>query len=106
MKTAFKGILLVAGAFLATMAGAAFFLLLDVITLAKPYDCPHMNRALVVLWVAIAVLFVSSVIAVRLVMRKIIPDSAGRKAIVVVYGIVMLASYFILAFGLMVAFEC
>jgi hypothetical protein len=106
MKTAFKGILLVVGAFVATIAVAAFLIFLDVITLTKPYDCPHMNRALVILWVAIAVLFISSVVGVRFVAREIFQSGAGQKAVVVIYGMLMLASYVVLAFGLMVAFEC
>jgi hypothetical protein len=65
-----------------------------------------MNRAVVILWVVIAVLFLASVAVVRIVARRIIPSSAGGLAVVVIHGMVMLASYVVLAFGLLVAFEC
>ena len=106
MKTAFKGILLAVGAYVVTIAAAAFIILLTIITLTEPYNCSTMNRAVVILWVVVAVLFVASVAVVGIVARKIIPSGAGRLAVVVIHGMVMLASYVVLAFGLLVAFEC
>ncbi len=106
MKTAIKGILLAVGAYVVTIAVAAFIILLVIITLTEPYDCSTMNRAVVILWVAIAVLFLASVAGVRIVARKILPGGAGRLAVVAIHGMVMLASYVVIAFALMVAFEC
>ena len=37
---------------------------------------------------------------------KIVAGATGRLAIVAVYGVVMLASFVVIAFGLMVAFNC
>ena len=106
MKAAFKGILLVIGSYVITIAVAAFIVLLAIITLTQPYNCSTVNWTVVILWVMIAVLLFASVAAVRIVARKVIPSVAGRRALVVIHGLVMLASYVVIAFGLMVAFEC
>jgi hypothetical protein len=43
---------------------------------------------------------------VGVVAWKVIPSVQQRWAIVVVYGMMMLASYVVIAFGLLVAFNC
>lgn len=106
MRTAVKGILLSLGAYVVTIAVAAFLIWPAIMTLTDPYDCSTMNRAVVILWVAVAVLFLASVAGVRAVARKIMPGDAGRLAVVAIHGMVLLASYVVLASGLMVAFEC
>jgi hypothetical protein len=68
--------------------------------------CGAVSRALPVLWITIAVVFLASVVVVGVKARKIIPVVAGRRAIVAVYGVVMLVSYVVIAFLLMVAFNC
>ena len=61
---------------------------------------------MLVLWVTIAVIFLASVFVVRNLAWKIIPGLAGRLAIVITYGVALLASYLIIAFVLLVAFNC
>ena len=105
MSTGAKGILLVVGAYISTMAVAAFTSLAIMILMA-PHSCSAMGRALLVLWGTIAGVFLVSVAMVGVVAWKIVAGVAGRLAIVAVYGVVMLASYVVIAFGLMVAFNC
>jgi hypothetical protein len=65
-----------------------------------------MARALAVLWITIAVVFIASVVVVGVVAKKIVPSTPGRVAILVAHGAALLASYLVIAFGLLVAFNC
>jgi hypothetical protein len=103
---ALKGILLVVGAYVVTIVLAAFSILLTIMLIWEHQNCSTMNGAVIGLWVTIAVLFLASIAVVRIVARRIIPGVAGRLAAVATYGVVMLASYVVIAFGLLVAFEC
>ena len=105
MNTGVKGALLVVGAYVATI-GVAALTSLAITTLMEPHGCSAMIRALLVLWGTIAAVFLASVAVVGVVAWKIVAGIAGRLAIVAVYGVVMLASYVVIAFGLMVAFNC
>ena len=100
-----KGVLLGVGAYVATIAVAAFTSL-AIMMLMKPYSCSEMGRALLVLWGTIAAVFLASVAVVGVGAWKIIAAVAARWAIVILYGAVMLASYIAIAFGLMVGFNC
>jgi len=106
MNIGAKGALVV-GAYVVTMGVAIFIALLAIIILMmEPHSCSTMGRALLVLWVTIAAVFLASAAVVGVVAWKIVADTAGRLAIVAVYGVMMLASYVVIAFGLMVAFNC
>ena len=105
MKPGAKGVLLVVGAYAATM-GVAAFTSLAIMILMAPHSCSAMGRALLVLWGTIAGVFLASVAMVGVVAWKIVAGVAGRLAIVAGYGVMMLASYVVIAFGLMVAFNC
>jgi hypothetical protein len=50
--------------------------------------------------------FITSIVVVRVVAWKVIPGKVGRLAIMAVYSLAMLASYFVIAFGLLVLFNC
>ena len=65
-----------------------------------------MSQALVVMWIIIAVVFLISVIVVGVVAQKIDPGFAVRFAIVTLFGIALLVSYIVIAFGLLVLFNC
>jgi hypothetical protein len=82
------------------------FITLLVIFLMDPSNCGAVSRALSLLGGTIAVVFLASVVVVGVVAWKIIPGIAGRLAIVVAYGVLLLASYVVMACGLMVAFNC
>ena len=105
MSASAKGALLVIGAYVATM-GVAAFTSIAIMILMKPHSCSDMSRALLVLWGTIAAVFLASVAVVGVVVCKIVAGVAGRLAIVAVYGVTMLASYVVVAFGVMVAFNC
>jgi hypothetical protein len=105
MNTGAKGVLLVVGAYAATMVVAGFTSL-AIMILMEPHGCSAMGRALLVLWGTIAAVFLASVAMVGVVAWKIVAGVAGRLAIVAAYGVAMLASYVVIAFGLMVAFNC
>jgi hypothetical protein len=102
-----KGVLLVVGAYVATIGVAACITSLAFITiLMEPPSCSAIGQALLVLWGTIAALFLASVAVVGVVAWKIVVGVAGRLAIMAVYGVLMLVSYVVIAFGLMVAFNC
>jgi len=97
---------LVGGAYLLTIATAVLIIVVAIIGLSGEHSCKAMGEALVALWVKLAVLFLVSLITVGLAAWKSFPGVTTKKATVVVYGVAQLFSYFVLAFGLMVAFNC
>ena len=107
MNSGAKGVLLAIGAYVVTMGVAFFIALLAIIILmmGSP-SCSTMGQVLVVLWVIIAAVFLASAVVVGVMAWKFVAGMAGRLAIVAVYGVVMLASFVVFAFGLMVAFNC
>lgn len=100
-----KATLLALGAYVLTMIAA---LLLTVILLAElsPRGCGAVSQLLLVLWGTVAVLFVLSAVAVGVATWKLLPGRAGSIAILVTYSIVLLASYLVIAFGMMIALNC
>jgi hypothetical protein len=107
MNTNAKGVLLVIGAYIVTIMVTILIVTLAIIILMMgSYNCKDMGRALLVLWTTIAVVFVASGIVAGVMTWKAIPSVVGRWAIVVAYAAAMLVSYVIIAFGLMVIFNC
>lgn len=100
-----KAILLTVGAYVLTLivASLAAAILLSVLA---PRGCNAMSQALLVLWVTIAALFLASGIAVSVAAWKRLSHTAGTIVLVAVYALVLLTSYLVIAFGLMVAFNC
>ena len=105
MNTGVKGALLAVGAYAATMVACACTSLTTMV-LMDSNSCSAATRAMLVLWVIIAALFLASVAVVGVLAGKVVAGIAGRLAIVGLYGVVMLVSYVVVAFGLMVAFNC
>jgi hypothetical protein len=106
MNTGVKAVLLVVGAYGVTMGVAVFIVTLAILIMMEPHSCSTMGRALLVLWATIAAVFLASVVVVGIIARKITPGIAGRLAIVAAHGVALLASYVVIAFGLMVLFNC
>ena len=106
MDARVKGVLLVVSAYIVTMGIAICIIAFTMISLAETHSCSTMSRALLTLWIIIAVLFLISIAVVGLVARKVIPSRSGCQAPVVGQGVLMLASFLCVAFGLMVAFNC
>jgi len=106
MDARVKGILLVVGTYVVTLGIAICIISLAIMSLADTHSCSTMGRALVTLWITIAVVFLASVFVVGIGAWKVTPNSAGRLAIVAAHGAALMASYFCFAFGLLVAFNC
>jgi len=107
MSTGAKGALLVVGAYVVTIGVAVFIAVLAIMILMMgSHSCSTMGQALVALWVTIAAVFLASAAVVGVVAWKIVEGTVGRLAIVGVYGVVTFASYVVIAFVLMVAFNC
>jgi hypothetical protein len=97
---------LIVRAYIITMAVAALIVTVAILILLQPHSCSAMSRALLVLWATIAALFLASIVVVGVVASSVSPSIRQRWAVVVAYGIVVLASYACIALGLMVAFNC
>ena len=106
MSPVSKGVGLVVGASVVTMGVAVCIIALISMIFIDFTKCGSVSDGLGVLFVTIAVVFLASFVVVGIVARKVIPGGAGCWAIVAVYGVMMLASYLFIAFGLMVAFNC
>ena len=100
-----KAIVLAIGAYIVTLIVALLAALL-VMTVMDPRGCSDLSQALLVLWGTIAALFLASVGAVGVAVWKMAPGTAARFVILAVYGIALLATYLVIAFGLMVALNC
>ena len=100
-----KAIMLVTGAHIATLVVAAIASAITMALLA-PRGCSAVSNAVGVLFVLIAVLFVASAVVVSLRARKITVQAGGRVAIISAYVAALLISYIVIAFTLMLAFNC
>ena len=105
LSPAAKGVLLIISGYVVTV-GAAIFTSIALMILMQPHNCTDFGRALLVLWGTIAALFLASVAVVGIIAWKIIPGIVGRLAIIAAHGMAMLGSYIVIAFGLMVLFNC
>ena len=72
----------------------------------QPQSCSAMSRALLVLVATIAAVFIAGVGLIGVVVWKSKTGVVGRVTAVVVFVVVLLASYIVIALGLMVAFNC
>ncbi len=107
MSAGVKGVLAAVVAYIATIGMAVFIAVTAIVILmiGSP-SCSDMGQALLVLWGTIAAVFLASTAVLGVVVCKIVAGTTGRLAIVVTYGVVLLVSYAVIAFGLMVAFNC
>jgi hypothetical protein len=106
MNTGAKGVLLMVVAYGVAMGAAAIIITIAIVILLEPLSCRAMGRALLVLWGTIAAVFLVSFAVVGATAWKIFSDTSGRAAVMIVYGLALLASYVVIAFGLMVLFNC
>jgi hypothetical protein len=97
---------LVIRAYLITMGLTVLISLLTAIFLVDSSDCRSVERGLAVMGGTTAVLFLASVAVVGVGVWKAIPGVAERLAILVGYGVMMLASFVVISCGLMVVFNC
>ena len=101
-----KSVLLVIGAYIVTLMVTILIIGLATTNFIDTTKCSSLSRALLVLWGTIAVVFLASIFVVRVITWKIIQSTSGRLVIVAVYGAVMLVSFAVLAFMLLVLFNC
>jgi hypothetical protein len=104
-ETIAKGIRLSVIAYMATI-GATILVSFAIMLLMNPNQCSEYAQTMLVLWVMIAVLFLASATAVKVAAWKITPRVGQRWAILFVHGVALLGSYVVIAFGLLVAFNC
>jgi Mn2+/Fe2+ NRAMP family transporter len=93
-------------AYLVSLGLAVLITVLTTLLLVDASDCRSVERGLLVMSATTAVLFLASVVVVGVRVWKDMPGVAERLAIVVGYGVMMLASYIVIACGLMVIFNC
>ena len=103
-----KMLTLIVGGFIITIGLAIAIIIIAVIILvgAEVSNCSTMNKALVTLWIVLGALFLSSVALIEVAAWKTYPGCGGRLAVLAAYGIALLVSYVVLAFGLMILFNC
>lgn len=108
MSAGAKSLTVIVGTYVVTIGLAVLISVFAIVILILMgvTHCTTMIQALVGLWVILAAVFLTSVVVVGLVARKIYPGFGGRLAVLAVYGVAMLVSYACFAFGLMVAFNC
>jgi hypothetical protein len=97
---------LVVRGYLVTMGVTILITLLTIIFLVDASDCGSVERGLMVMCGTTVVLFLASVAVVGVGVWKAIPTVVERLAIVVGYGMMMLASFAVITCGLMVVFNC
>ena len=93
-------------AYLVSLGLAVLITLLTAVFLMDASDCRSVERGLLVMDAATAVLFLASVVVVGSRVWKEVPGIAERLGIVVAYGLLMLASFVVISCGLMVVFNC
>jgi hypothetical protein len=99
-------VLLVIGAYIFTVVAAIFIVVISTTFLINASNCCALGPSLVALWRTTAEVFIASGIVVKIVAWKITTDTAGRLVTVVIYGVVMPVTYAILAFRILLAFNC
>ena len=106
MKTGIRGVLLVIGAYIVALVAAILIVVFSTMFLIDASNCYALGPSLVALWCSTAAVFLFSGIVVKIVAWKITTDTAGRLVTVAIYGVVMLVTYAIIAFGILLAFNC
>lgn len=103
-----KMLTLMVGGFVITIGLAIAIIVIAIVILygAEVSNCSTMSQALVALWIILGALFLSSVALVEVAAWKTYPGCGGRLAVLAAYGTALLVSYVVLAFGLMIAFNC
>ena len=101
-----KGALLVLGGCLTTIAATIFLLAIATIFFIDTTKCSSVGRALPVLWGLTAVVFLTSVVVIRVIAWKVIRSTNGRWVTLAVYGFAMLISFVVIALALLMVFNC
>ena len=106
MNTSSRVVRLTGIAYIVAIGAACLFITFASMVFIDTTKCGAVSRAMPVLLIMTAVVLLASVVVVGVKAKKIISDGVGCLAVVAVYAVVMLASFVIIAFGLLVAFNC
>ncbi len=97
--------MLVASAYLTTLTVAVITTLI-IMAVMGPRSCSTLAWALPVLWGVNALIILTSIAGVSIAAWNIITGTTARILLCLGYALVMLITYFMIAFGLMIAFNC
>jgi hypothetical protein len=107
VSTGAKGVLLAVVTYITTMSLALIIAVLAIIILMmKTANCTEMGHALLLLWATIAVVCIASVFVYVALARKYVSGFSYLNFTAFAYAAALLPSYFVIAFGLMVLFNC
>lgn len=106
LRTGIGGVLLVIGAYIVALVAAILIVVFSTMFLIDTSNCYALGPSLVALWCSTAAVFLFSGFVVIIVAWKITSDTAGRLITVAVYGVSALVTYVVLAFGILLAFNC
>ena len=106
MGSGAKGVLLILGSYGVTLGVAIAFIVLSIVIGLNISSYSTITRILLVLLITIAVIFLASIFFVRWAAWNITQHTSGRLVIVGVYSVAMLLSYVLIAFGMLVLFNC
>lgn len=101
-----KGVLLVVGSYVVAMAAAVILILLTVAAVSGQHNCHAMGQALLGLWAMLVVLLVLSMVVVWRISGRVAITGRGRATVVAALGVLLLPTFAVMAFGLMIAFNC
>jgi hypothetical protein len=93
-------------AYLVSLGLAVLITVFTTLLLVDTTDCRSVERGLLVMNATTAVVFLASVVVVGVRVWKDMPGAAERWGIVVGYGAMLIATFVVLACGLMVVFNC
>jgi len=106
MSNGVKGLGLIFGGYVVTIIATILIIALTIIIFIDTTKCSVVTRAIAVLWGTIAVVFIASFVIVGKAARKVILDDTKRRIAMVLYGVFMLPTYVVIAFVIMVIFNC
>jgi hypothetical protein len=105
LKAAIRATLLLVGGYVAALV--AMVVVAGVVMVAlQPHACAEFSRALIALWWSLGAALVACWCAMALIAWMCLTSLLARGAVLALYGLALLATYVVIAFGLMVAFNC
>lgn len=103
-----KMLTLMVGGYLFTIVLAIAIIIIAIMILygADITNCSTLSMAMVGLWIILGGVFIASLGLVEAFAWKTYPGCGARLAVLIAYGLALLVSYVVLAFGLMIVFNC
>jgi hypothetical protein len=103
-----KMLTLMVGGYVFTIVLAIAIIIIAIVILygADITNCSTLSMAMVGLWIILGGLFLASLGLVEVFAWKTYPGCGARLAVLVAYGTPLLVSYIVLAFSLMIVFNC